>query len=128
MGRALADTVAAWQAEFPGVAVEPVASGRYEIAIPPALDGGHETHFPRVLDECLGFVESCEWPAAVARRTLEKYTLLAEAAAKTGGDHAIPPSREEYHYYDIFAQQRKDPDDTLMACSSAPWARDSQSP
>jgi hypothetical protein len=49
--------------------------------VPP--DGGHETHFARVLDEFLTIVDDRRWPAAAAERTLAKYALLAEAAAMT---------------------------------------------
>jgi len=51
--------------------------------VPPPLDGGHETQFARVLDEFLRIVDERRWPAELAGRTLAKYTLLAEAAAKT---------------------------------------------
>ena len=46
--------------------------------------GGHETQFARVLDEFLRIVDDHCWPTALAERTLAKYTLLAEAAARTG--------------------------------------------
>jgi predicted dehydrogenase len=81
---ALRDTVARLQAELPGVDVVPAGPKAYEVTVPPALDGGHETHFPRVLDEFLSIVDERRWPAALAERTLAKYALLAEAAAKTG--------------------------------------------
>jgi hypothetical protein len=53
------------------------------VVVPALLDGGHETHFARVLDGVLRIVDEGRWPAALAQRTLGKYTLLAEAAAKT---------------------------------------------
>jgi predicted dehydrogenase len=81
--RALHDTVAAWQAELPGLDVAPAGPGTFEVTMPPALDGGHETHFHRVLDEFLRIVDEHRWPAALAQRALAKYALLAEAAAKT---------------------------------------------
>lgn len=81
--RALRDTVAAWQAELPGVGVVAVDPRTFEVTMPPKLDEGHETHFPRVLDEFLRIVDDHRWPSALAARTLSKYTLLAEAAAKT---------------------------------------------
>jgi hypothetical protein len=55
----------------------------FEVRLPPALDGGHETHFTRVLNELLTAIDEGRWPADVAARTLAKYTLLAEAAART---------------------------------------------
>src|SRR5207245_9604919 len=84
IARALRDTVTAWRAELPGVEVVPAGPDTYEVAVPPQLDGGHETHFARVLDEFLRIVDDHTWPTALAERTLAKYTLLAEAAAKTG--------------------------------------------
>ena len=58
--------------------------------MPSALDGGHETHFARVLDEFLRIVDAHCWPSALAERTLAKYTLLAEAAAITSAEAAMP--------------------------------------
>jgi predicted dehydrogenase len=79
--RALRDAIGAWQPELPGVEVVASSADGLEVTVP--FDGGHETHFARVLDEFLGLVHARRWPAAVAGRTLAKYTLLAEAAAKT---------------------------------------------
>lgn len=81
--QALRDTVAGWQGQLPGIAVAPAGPDAYEVVLPAALDGGHETHFARVLDGVLRIVDEGRWPAALAQRTLGKYTLLAEAAAKT---------------------------------------------
>jgi predicted dehydrogenase len=84
VSRALRETVKAWQAELPGVEVVPGGPETFEVTVPPPLDGGHETHFPRVLDEFLTIVDAHRWPRALAERTLAKYILLAEAAARTG--------------------------------------------
>lgn len=81
--RTLGEMVAAWQGELPGIAVASAGPGRYEVTMPPSLDGGHETHFARVLDGFLRIVDEHRWPTALAQRTLAKYALLAEAAAKT---------------------------------------------
>src|SRR5213594_888268 len=86
VGRALRETVRAWQAELPGVEVVPSGPETFEVIAPPPLDGGHETHFARVLDEFLTLVDAQHWPSALAERTLAKYTLLAEAAARTRAD------------------------------------------
>ena len=83
--RALRETVMAWQAELPGVDVVPAGPETFEVTVPPALDGGHETHFARVLDEFLTIVDAHHFPRALAERTRAKYTLLAEAAARTSG-------------------------------------------
>ena len=80
---ALHDTVTGWQRELPGLAAAPAGPNAYELVLPAALDGGHETHFARVLDGVLRIVDEGRWPAALAQRTLGKYALLAEAAAKT---------------------------------------------
>lgn len=82
-GRRLADTLQAMAGEFPGLAVVPAADGRYEVTVPRELDAGHESHFTKVRDEFLEAVDARRWPAALARRTRTKYTLLAEAAART---------------------------------------------
>jgi hypothetical protein len=58
------------------------------VSVPPSLDGGHETHFARVLDDFLTMVDDRRWPAALADRTLAKYALLAEAATRTSTDEA----------------------------------------
>jgi predicted dehydrogenase len=76
------DVLAAGPGDFPGVGLVPGADGRDEVTIPPALDAGHESHFSRVLDDLLRTVEAGRWPASLAERTLAKYTLLAEAAAR----------------------------------------------
>src|SRR5215510_10249321 len=86
VARALRKAVMAWQAEVPGVDVVPAGQETFEVTVPPALDGGHETHFARVLDEFLTIVDAQRWPSALAERTLAKYTLLAEAAARTRAD------------------------------------------
>lgn len=83
VARALRDTVRAWQGELPGLEAVPASPGGFEVTVPSPLDGGHETHFARVLDEFLTIVDERRWPAALAERTLAKYTLLAEAAART---------------------------------------------
>jgi predicted dehydrogenase len=93
--RLLRATVAGWQAELPGVDVAPAGPGAHEVTVPPAADGGHETHFARVLDQFLKIVDDHRWPAALARRTLAKYALLAEAAAKTGAGNATHSASEE---------------------------------
>jgi predicted dehydrogenase len=81
--RTLCDLLATWQAELPGAEVVRAGADGFEVRLPPALDGGHETHFARVLDELLTAIDEGRWPADVAERTLAKYTLLAEAAART---------------------------------------------
>ena len=54
-----------------------------------------ETHFARVLDEFLRIVDDHRWPTALAERTLAKYTLLAEAAARTSAEDAMLSARGE---------------------------------
>jgi predicted dehydrogenase len=83
VARSLRETIEGWQVELPGVEIVAAGGDAYEVVLPPALDGGHETHFPRVLDEFLKIVDERRWPAALAERTRAKYALLAEAAART---------------------------------------------
>jgi len=74
--------------EWPGVTIRSVGATIHEIDVPPALDVGHEAHFAEILDELLGWIDTGHRPAALAARTLAKYTLLAEAAAATARDDA----------------------------------------
>ena len=71
----------------------PAGPETYEVTVP--HDGGHETHFARVLDEFLRTVDDRRWPTALAQRTLAKYTLLAEAAARTSARDAMLTARGE---------------------------------
>jgi predicted dehydrogenase len=86
VAHALHETEAAWRAELPGLEVVPAGPETFQVTVPPSLDGGHETHFARVLDEFLTIVDAQRWPSALAERTLAKCTLLAEAAARTRAD------------------------------------------
>ena len=80
--RAVHDAVASWQTELPGVGVEPGIGGAMTLVLPPAFAVGHEAHFALVLDSLVRAIDGVSgWPAALAARTLAKYTLLAEAAA-----------------------------------------------
>ena len=74
--------------EWPGVQARAVGPASHEIDVPPALDVGHEAHFAELLDELLGWIDTGHRPAALATRTLAKYTLLAEAADVTARDEA----------------------------------------
>ena len=77
---ALRRCVADWQAPLPGLAVTGAAGG-WELSIPPGLRTPHESQFPRVLAEFLGYVEQGQWPARRMANTRAKYELLAEARA-----------------------------------------------
>ncbi len=77
---ALASAVAAWQDAYPGIGVA-AAGSACEIRVPPALDVGHERHFPLLLAEFLSLVEGGGMPRDLAAATLAKYTLLSQAAA-----------------------------------------------
>ena len=74
--------------EWPGAQARAVGPASHEIDVPPSLDIGHEAHFAELLDELLGWIDTGHRPAALATRTLAKYTLLAEAAAVTARDEA----------------------------------------
>ena len=75
---ALRRCVADWQARLPGLEITRAPDG-WELSIPAALRTPHESHFPRALDEFLGYVERGEWPAHRVADTLAKYELLAQA-------------------------------------------------
>ena len=83
IGSALRELLARAQPAWRGAEIVPIGAERYEVSLPPSLDGGHETHFARVLDELLTMIDERRWPAALADRTWVKYALLAEAAART---------------------------------------------
>jgi hypothetical protein len=74
--------------EWPGAQARAVGAAAHAIDVPPTLDAGHEAHFAELLDELLGWIDTGHRPAALATRTLAKYTLLAEAAAVTARDEA----------------------------------------
>jgi predicted dehydrogenase len=76
---AVDEVIRAAQDEFPGVRAE-AREGSIEIAVPAGLDGGHETHFPLVLDQFLQTIDDQRWPADAAARTRAKYAVLAAAA------------------------------------------------
>jgi predicted dehydrogenase len=76
---ALTRALAGWQGTHPGLSLAPAAAG-WEIGVPPALDPGHERHFPLVLAEFLALIDDGRRPARRAADTLAKYTLLAQAA------------------------------------------------
>ena len=89
--QAIAETVAG----LTGVGVAPSDAGGDEVTIAPTLDTGHESHFPLVLDEFLKTIDDHRWPAALGERTLAKYTLLAEAAARIRDAQLSGTSTEE---------------------------------
>ena len=81
---ALARATAAWQPEFPGLAVVTAPDG-FEIAFPAGPGTAHESQFPLVLDEFLRGLGRGPWPDERAADTLAKYELLARALALAGG-------------------------------------------
>jgi predicted dehydrogenase len=77
---ALGRAAAAWQPEFPGLAVTAAPDG-FEIAVPAGAGTAHESQFPLVLDELLTSIGGEPWPDERAADTLAKYELLARALA-----------------------------------------------
>jgi hypothetical protein len=75
---ALRAAVAQWQERFPGLACEPSPFG-WRLLPPAALDQGHESHFPLVLNTFLDHLEHDSWPEALRARLRLRYTLLAHA-------------------------------------------------
>ena len=70
--------VAGWQEHFPGLAWVSSDLG-FRLVTPPALDRGHESHFPLVLDTFLDYLDRGSWPQALPARIRMRYTLLAQA-------------------------------------------------
>ncbi len=81
----LSETLAAWEAEMPGLSHRPSAIGR-EIVVPAALRTPHEAHFAMALDSFLDLLDAGEWPAALAARIRARYTLLARARERCAQD------------------------------------------
>jgi predicted dehydrogenase len=77
---ALERALAAWQAEYPGIAAV-ACNGGFEIRIPAGPGTAHESQFPLVLDEFLRTIDGGRWPDERAADTLAKYELLARALA-----------------------------------------------
>jgi predicted dehydrogenase len=67
-----------WRVTLPGLGIARAPDG-FELTISPALRTPHESQFPRVLDEFLGYVERGAWPARRVADTRAKYELLAAA-------------------------------------------------
>lgn len=76
----LAAAVAALAADFPGLSMAPSELG-FRLTVAPGLDGGHESHFPLVLDEFLDLLDGSGDGAALAARIGARYALLARAQA-----------------------------------------------
>jgi hypothetical protein len=74
----LQQKVAAWQADFPGLSIEPVEDG-VRLLIPDTIKIGHEAHFPLLLDHYLDRLEHGHFPDALAGNIRARYTLLAHA-------------------------------------------------
>jgi hypothetical protein len=49
------------------------------LLLPPALDHGHESHFPLVLAAFIDHLERGSWPESLPARLRLRYTLLARA-------------------------------------------------
>ncbi|MCB1745413.1 MAG: hypothetical protein KDK91_33915, partial [Gammaproteobacteria bacterium] len=77
---ALERAVQRWQDDHPGVAARACGPGEWRIELPAGLEGGHESHFPIVLDEFLrrAYGEQCDIEI-LARRIRARYGLLGEA-------------------------------------------------
>src|SRR5262249_49856980 len=78
---ALDRTIAAWQTQYPGVAMVAGGSGG-EVRGPRELDTGHESHVPLVPGDFLAMVDRGSAPAGLAANTLAKYVLLAKASTE----------------------------------------------
>jgi predicted dehydrogenase len=83
---ALERIVSGWQDERPGIDLAPGEAG-WEIRVPRALDGGHESHFPFVLADVVALADSGR-PSADAAGTAAKYALLAQASVEAQRVHA----------------------------------------
>ena len=84
--RALQQAMPMLQESYPGVAVEPVASG-WKVNVPAAFHVGHEAHFGQVVDQYLGYVKAGALPDWEVPNMLAKYwtTTTALALARAAG-------------------------------------------
>lgn len=85
-GRTLERALAAIQANYPGVALQPFA-GIWQVVVPPQYDVGHEAHFGQVMDRFLGYVAAGKLPAWEEAGMLAKYytTTTALTLARKSG-------------------------------------------
>jgi predicted dehydrogenase len=74
----LAEAVASWQDEFPGLGFRPV-NGGFRFTIPDALRTSHESHFAMVLEDFLDYVDAGCWPEWLAPGIRLRYEILAHA-------------------------------------------------
>ena len=74
----LAEAVAGWQEEFPGVGFEP-RDGAYRLSVPAALRTGHESHFAMVLEDFLDYLDAGQWPTWLVPGIRMRYETLARA-------------------------------------------------
>jgi predicted dehydrogenase len=85
--RALQQALPLLQERYPGVAVEPVASG-WRVNVPAEFHVGHEAHFGQVADQFLRYVKAGALPDWEVPNMLAKYwtttTALALARGSTG--------------------------------------------
>ena len=74
----LRSAISALVPEFPGLATD-VAGDGFRLSVDPDLDGGHESHFPLVLDEFLDLLAAPGGAESLTARIRARYRLLAEA-------------------------------------------------
>ena len=82
------DRLGSWQAQHPGLEVARDPSGLI-VQLPRSTEGGHETHFPLVLNGFIDRLDANQWSAVLAERIRDRYTLLAQAQSSAV---AIDPS------------------------------------
>jgi predicted dehydrogenase len=80
-----------WQPSFPGLSYASSSLG-WRLRLPPNLDQGHESHFARVLNTFLDYLEHGTWPEALRARIRMRYTLLAQAQELAQDQYVEAPS------------------------------------
>lgn len=75
---ALAEAVAEWQEDFPGLAFTRTGIG-FELRIPRRLRTSHESHFATVLEQFLDYVDVDCWPHWLLPGIRLRYELLARS-------------------------------------------------
>jgi hypothetical protein len=70
--------IASLQASYPGIAIAKSNKG-WEVVIPASYKEGHESHFARVTEKYLGYLQTKQLPVWEVPNMLAKYYVTTEA-------------------------------------------------
>ena len=71
------------QAKYPGVDLQKMPSGEYQVIVPDSYHNGHEAHFAQVTERFLEYYQNGKMPAWEVPNMITKYytTILAREFA-----------------------------------------------